>query len=933
MSRLTAGGAGLCYDGGMGIHRACLATLAAAWVTGCTFDRISLVECEAEGCDEVTIVGCETQEDCGEGELCEASKQQCLKLDGEACVDNVQCLGTCVQSECGPLAGMGQLCEQAEDCEPQSTCVLPSDGSGGFAEVGNCRGEVDAPCDEDGDCGVVCIALACADLSPALGPCDTSSDCQTGGECLDGVCRLAIAEPCLENAVCIDTCIRGFCAPMANPSQTCDESTDCTAGSCFSGKCRLDDGAGCSINAQCLNTCIGGLCEERNGPGEPCDGSESFDCAEGSLCMSSVCKGSTGQPCDADLDCQGICLGTSCAPRQPTGGECFEDGDCQAGNACIVDTCLRVDTQPCGENADCVNVCIHGSCAPQAINGGGCDESGDCPAGNECTSEFLCGLVLGQACDGPDAPLCGSGECVDGVCCESPCDGLCMACGSDGLCNDVPSDDAACGTVYDALDTTCRNYAPLSAGRCEALGVCKTASEANCPSHSDANGSVSCRDPVSVCDAEDFCDGAGGCPDDKSAGAECRPAVANGCGDEAELCDGVSNVCPAQVITTCGVVNYRSIGTQTAPLFTGGCSFSGAQVTFTQPLALNIGRGDKIATVGTPFILDVDADRMSATLQAPVADFSGSCAVVRAFNTLQAWEDALTGDLTSAGGRSEVGLMYDDGDFAGALLIDGSTTSAGNTITLEPAQGQHHAGLAGSGLVLVGGHVNGITIADSHVTVRGLEVASGKVASLASVVVSGASGVLLERLMVHDSQVGGIHVAADAQATVQNTLVYGAAGVGIRMAGSTGAVQSCTVFGGTTGVQVSSTVRVVNTIAMGAATDFAAIDQTNTLSSDGTGDPLTFQDPVAVFLAPGADFHLRPDSPAVDSGADASQYTSEDLETNPRPMGLGTDIGADEVPSAVFECGIGCPTSCCCGACVPEGFECVDVLCSGDGEL
>jgi hypothetical protein len=51
------------------------------------------------------------------------------------------------------------------------------------------------------------------------------------------------------------------------------------------------------------------------------------------------------------------------------------------------------------------------------------------------------------------------------------------------------------------------------------------------------------------------------------------------------------------------------------------------------------------------------------------------------------------------------------------------------------------------------------------------------------------------------------------------------------------------------------------------------------------------------------DFHLKPDSPCVDAGADPGIYPEvpgEDWDGDPRPRGGGYDIGADEFSTYVF---------------------------------
>jgi hypothetical protein len=60
--------------------------------------------------------------------------------------------------------------------------------------------------------------------------------------------------------------------------------------------------------------------------------------------------------------------------------------------------------------------------------------------------------------------------------------------------------------------------------------------------------------------------------------------------------------------------------------------------------------------------------------------------------------------------------------------------------------------------------------------------------------------------------------------------------------------------------------------------------------------------PAALFVAPGVDFHLAPDSPAIDAGTLADAPPA-DLDGNPRPAGAGVDIGAYERP--LTSCGDG----------------------------
>jgi hypothetical protein len=115
---------------------------------------------------------------------------------------------------------------------------------------------------------------------------------------------------------------------------------------------------------------------------------------------------------------------------------------------------------------------------------------------------------LGQSCSCHDE--CGSGSCVDGVCCSSSCSGPCMACnlaGTAGQCSPVPD-----------------GLAPVLPTQCA-------------------------REPAATCGLDGLCNGRGGCrryPD----GTLCEPGRCQGSSlAGAKLCSG--GACSAPVTVTC----------------------------------------------------------------------------------------------------------------------------------------------------------------------------------------------------------------------------------------------------------------------------------------------------------------------------------------------------------------------------------------------
>lgn len=148
---------------------------------------------------------------------------------------------------------------------------------------------------------------------------------------------------------------------------------------------------------------------------------------------------------------------------------------------------------------------------------------------------------------------CASANCVDGVCCDTPCGG------------GDPSDCQACSSMAGAsVDGTCALFPAtvicrVAAGACDLPETC-TGSSSACPLDSIASPTTVCRAASGLCDLPETCTGSAKiCPSDSVAPASmiCRPST--GSADPAEFCNGVTVACPSDVNNT-----------------SAGCSLSGA---------------------------------------------------------------------------------------------------------------------------------------------------------------------------------------------------------------------------------------------------------------------------------------------------------------------------------------------------------------------
>ncbi|MFO0675473.1 MAG: hypothetical protein U0169_03000 [Polyangiaceae bacterium] len=335
----------------------------------------------------------------------------------------------------------------------------------------------------------------------ATGLACTSSDACASRHCVDGVC---CAEAC--DGTC-HTCSAnpGTCTAVvgAEDGDTCSVPRNvsrCDA----AGACKLVDGA----NAASKDACLSGFLSD-------------------GVCCDSACAGG------CDVCAQPGKVGTcSPLPAGATGLNPFCGGDGGVGVLCDG----RGGTCPgsCAADKDCPNDTFcnaNGSCERQKANGTACDPRSDCRAGGECRA-------------------CGSGQCVDGVCCNTDCRGSCEACdvpGSAGTCTPVSGEPhglrAACrkGTDED----------PCSAEVCDANKSSKTCSL--------VGADVSCRTAACSAGSETMaatCDGAGRCGTvGSSATRACAPYA---CGPTAckTRCDVDSDCAEA---STCDTATHSCV--------------------------------------------------------------------------------------------------------------------------------------------------------------------------------------------------------------------------------------------------------------------------------------------------------------------------------------------------------------------------------------
>ena len=535
----TACNTATCFNGSVTAGTTCdgLGDCRDATTSACAGD---LLCADASAC----LTRCTTDRDCRVGNFCDATGV-CLDLKarGQPCTADRMCTsGICADSLCcdGRCTG---LCESCATAAAPGTCSAHTTGTD--------------PEEDCGECGT-CNSGAC--LPHARGT-DPDDDCAARAPCFqtgfcdgDFGCAAAASTATCGDGACIGTVL---VAPrLCDGEGSCNDPviTPCVAYRCDNGgaACRT----GCSNGAHCQDGffCAGGQCVPKHTKGATC--------ASASSCLSAFC--SDNRCCDTS--CGNVC--ETCAGNNP--GTCSDidgapDGACSGELICESGECRLTDGASCSADGECANRdCVDGVCCPTSCNGecetcesGECQPisselyPGECPinqwcglgqncepvAGSDCTPTPGCpnGFVCtGGICDLP-APLgttcgadpeCASGQCTDGVCCESECLGICRKCKPTGRCENLPAGTEEAGDCPDASETcgpdggckkatgeTCNSNTDCANARCVDNRCCPELCNGECESCATGVclGVTSPATDLATCPAPGLCAGRGNC--------------------------------------------------------------------------------------------------------------------------------------------------------------------------------------------------------------------------------------------------------------------------------------------------------------------------------------------------------------------------------------------------------------------------------------
>ncbi len=224
----------------------------------------------------------------------------------------------------------------------------------------------------------------------------------------------------------------------------------------------------------------------------------------------------------------------ACGAKSPAGGLCAEDLECTSAGCVDALCCDSPCSGACQACSQTKTGKLDGTCASIVA---ATDPDNECAGALSCNGRGACQSAHGAACTAPTD--CGSGFCVDGLCCNSDCTGTCMACsakkkggGQDGVCDAIsdgtdPDDECAaqaqstCGRTGDCngvggcalwpngtvcVAASCANGTTLSKVQTCTAGSCSAQLTMNCTPYVCAT--TACRTACNSdgdCSAGNYC--------------------------------------------------------------------------------------------------------------------------------------------------------------------------------------------------------------------------------------------------------------------------------------------------------------------------------------------------------------------------------------------------------------------------------------------
>ena len=357
-------------------------------------------ECQVPVCTDGVQNGSETDVDCG-GTCAKCAAGQGCQVPGDCST------GQCDGATCQALKGLGEACEETDECEAAYQCLTAGDQK---------------------VCSQLCTDSCPGDFACFRRVCVSSSYCDDPDGDGFGVgpgCTGTVCDQCDSRATCVDQGNFNF-ACVCNEGYTGDGISCQDFDECASG---VDD---CAERASCTNTMGGYECECPDG--YTGDGTECADVNECALGM---------DDCDELAVCNNLDGGFFCA-CPPGARDVNGDGTVCSG----VDECVQ-GTDDCAPEATCVDTeegftceCDEGyNDANPNLPGRECLDIKECSSGkDDCAMNARCdNTVGGFTCTCPDTTNDVNG---DGTVCrqEDLCDPAPSDCSQNAECRNSTTD-------------------------------------------------------------------------------------------------------------------------------------------------------------------------------------------------------------------------------------------------------------------------------------------------------------------------------------------------------------------------------------------------------------------------------------------------------------------------------------------------------------